>query len=75
MDPGGKTRYKCRTWEQGSFLERECLCRSILLASCPSGTLCSSNEFWVFEFVWPAAIEVTVPEVQLPSGRQTQKYC
>lgn len=35
MDPGGKSKYKCRTWEQGSFLERECLCRSILLASCP----------------------------------------
>lgn len=33
--PREKSKYKCRTREQGSFLDRQCLCRSILLASCP----------------------------------------
>ncbi len=35
--PRGTNKYKCRTREQGSFLDRQCLCRSILLASCNSG--------------------------------------
>ena len=35
-DPRGKSKYKCRTREQGSFLYEPCLCRSALLASCPS---------------------------------------
>lgn len=36
VDPRGKSKYKCRTREQGSFLDKQCLCRSILLASCTS---------------------------------------
>lgn len=35
VGPRGKSKYKCRTREQRSFLGRQCLCWSTLVASCP----------------------------------------